>query len=231
MAPCSALVWRVRSAGLVGSHFAPSVLFARASKSISSPTMARARSRALVLAAPSDLNHASRALLTLSCVLCTAALAEPGCTAATIKATAMGVTKSSSLVGRARMPQASANCNLQGAARRLLERRPGELRVVEGFQPRPFRPGEEQRVLQQLARLAQAGVEGHAGLRRKLLADLRLLRVAVHLDARFRQIAQRLLQLQPHQLLRADLDRLRLVKVGLRLAHPRELLRDVEGAL
>src|SRR3954471_10702135 len=140
--------------------------------------MARARSRALVLAAPSDLNHASRALLTLSCVLCTAALAEPGCKAATIKATAMGVTKSSSLVGRARMPQASANCNLQGAARRLLERRPGELRGVE--RPQPFALGSriEDGAREDIASLSQTGIEGHAGLGCELLADLRLLRVA-----------------------------------------------------
>src|SRR5581483_3819405 len=229
MAPFNAAVYRARSAGLNSFQRSPRVDRASASKSIRSPTALRACSRARVLAAPCALNQVFSDERTFSCVEWTAALAEPGWTAATIRATAMDVTNASQDVGRGGCVRASRWRQL--SARGLLERCPGELRIIQRLEPLAVGARVEERPFQQLAGVAQPGVERHSGLCGELLSDLGLLAVPLDAHPRLGEIPERLLHLETDQLLGADVHRGRFHQIGLRLPEPRELLRDVEGAL
>src|SRR6266436_5939325 len=135
------------------------------------------------------------------------------------------------------MPCSSSLRNDRGSrtrsesASRLLQRGPGDLRVEQRLEFLAVGARPEQHALHQVPGLSQAAVESEARLHRELLADGRLVRVALGADARLLQIAERLTQLEPDELIRAALLRDGVLQFGLRLADARELLRKVEAAL
>src|SRR5262245_46719616 len=218
-------------------------------KSSSAPTASRASARAFSLAGPGGaLKYRSSEARTRSLAALTAAEALPAlqheasgggaATAGRARATSKASRRTGNLrnpFGRAGMPRSSGWRNgectrASESASRLLQRGPGDLGVEQGLDPLAVRPRPQEHVLQKLPRLAQAAVEGESRLQRQLLADGRLVRVAEHALPGLFQLAERLPDLEAHEVLGPALLRESVAQVRLGLADARQLLRDVQRA-